>query len=388
MKNIKTIFLRINDFYTKLNFSFSKINNRKLNIEVLRIISMYMIVFLHCLGQGGLLHSAPLNSINYYIFWLIEAFCFGAVNIYALISGYCCINTKHKWYRLIELWLTVFFYTALMWCIMFTKGTPAEPDNISKIFFPVISKSYWYFTSYVGLFCLMPFINIGLKSLTKQKHLTLVVLGFFIFCILENSSYQNVDLFSLNRGYSLLWLIYMYVVGAFIRLYEKDINRAKIVYLSGYIIFSYLAWIFKLIFVRDTIENPLSKSYFYKDSFIVYTSPFIAIASICLFLFFLKLKIKNGRNLICMVSSATFCVYILQLHPLIWENLRDTFLPCVEYPLAGILFIILPYSIFMYVFLTIIDLFRQKLFIFLNINALSQNIDFLIQRIFFNIGKK
>lgn len=42
-------------------------NKRQSNIELLRIISMFMVLVLHYMGQGGVLKSVPMNSVNYYM---------------------------------------------------------------------------------------------------------------------------------------------------------------------------------------------------------------------------------------------------------------------------------------------------------------------------------
>ena len=42
-------------------------SNRNLNIEILRIIAMFLIIMGHSIGHTYLLESIPQNSINYYL---------------------------------------------------------------------------------------------------------------------------------------------------------------------------------------------------------------------------------------------------------------------------------------------------------------------------------
>lgn len=59
---------------------------RNIGIDLLKIVSMLMIVTLHMLGHGGVLDNMPPMSRCYQVAWLIEIACYGAVNCYALVD--------------------------------------------------------------------------------------------------------------------------------------------------------------------------------------------------------------------------------------------------------------------------------------------------------------
>ena len=85
---------------------------RNYGIDLLRIVSMIMVVLLHVLGAGGLLEAT--FGINNKIVWLLEVFAFCAVNCYALISGYVGVNSKFKLSNILILWLQVFIYNFII----------------------------------------------------------------------------------------------------------------------------------------------------------------------------------------------------------------------------------------------------------------------------------
>mgnify|MGYP003300139632 CR=1 FL=1 len=72
------------------------INKRKNGIELLRIISMLMIIVLHMLGHGGILSSVAPTQSKYYFCWSLEGFCYIAVNCFVLITGYFMSSSKLK----------------------------------------------------------------------------------------------------------------------------------------------------------------------------------------------------------------------------------------------------------------------------------------------------
>ena len=63
--------------------------NRNINIEILRIISMFMVIILHFLYHGHVLENLKFEiSIYNFLIIFLETFSIVAVNIYILISAY------------------------------------------------------------------------------------------------------------------------------------------------------------------------------------------------------------------------------------------------------------------------------------------------------------
>ena len=89
-------------------------NERNFGIDLLRILAMYMVVVLHVLGHGGILEACERFSLNYYIAWVLETSAYCAVDIFAMITGYGIVNTKFNGFKMIPLWLNVFFYSAII----------------------------------------------------------------------------------------------------------------------------------------------------------------------------------------------------------------------------------------------------------------------------------
>ena len=61
--------------------------SRNYGIDLLRIISMLGVVFLHVLGHVVIL-SLDLSPVNFSMVWFIEILAYPAVNCFVLISGY------------------------------------------------------------------------------------------------------------------------------------------------------------------------------------------------------------------------------------------------------------------------------------------------------------
>lgn len=100
--------------------------NRQANMELLRILSMLMIIVLHCLGKSGIL-KAEAGAWNMGVTWFLEALCAGAVNVYILISGYFSVRSVFKIKKIFMLWLQVAFYSVWIYAILaFLKIVPLK----------------------------------------------------------------------------------------------------------------------------------------------------------------------------------------------------------------------------------------------------------------------
>ena len=66
--------------------------NRIYGIDLLRIMSMMMVLILHVFSNGGVLFQLIPNTKNYYVGWFLEAMCFCAVDIFAIMTGYLMVD--------------------------------------------------------------------------------------------------------------------------------------------------------------------------------------------------------------------------------------------------------------------------------------------------------
>ena len=84
-----------------------KIDNRESNFELLRIISMILIVLHHYALHGGLFQPNNLNE-KVGLFILLGGKI--GVNVFVIISGYFLVNSKFRIKKLLQLIGQVYFY--------------------------------------------------------------------------------------------------------------------------------------------------------------------------------------------------------------------------------------------------------------------------------------
>ncbi len=338
-------------------------NSRNLGIELFRIISMIMIVLLHVLGRGGIYPYAEHLSTNYKIAWFLETAAYCSVNCYALISGYVNLKSNFKFRKIVYLWLEVFFITVSTTSIFSIFGqTPVTKDKWMIALFPLTKKEYWYFNAYALLFFFIPILNKGILSLTKRQHLTIMASIFFLTSILPFVG--DKELFSLGGGYSCIWLMILYVFGAYFRLYGIPKFAKPILCFLSFFLFTLIAWWQKIgLELSDPDEERAG-------DLISYTSPCMVIMAVSLLLLFAQVKIKTnwGKFTISWLGKSSFGVFLVHVGTMVWGAIDGHWAKYANAPTWKMLFVIFSATISMYIICSAYSIVRILIFKHLHIH--------------------
>ena len=291
-----------------------KTTQRDYGIDLLRIISMLMVPIVHVIGQGGILGTAVPFSIQYESAWMLMSFVLVAVNCFILITGYVYYGKETKYYRLATLWIEVLFYSILI-LLLFYFMFPTEFgfEDVWKNIIPTFYTKgqfsrYWFFTAYVGMFLISPFVNIALKYFDKKQDLAAFLSLFIIFSLLPTILNQDMA-FNLNEGYSVLWFVVLYYTGGLLHKYEifKKLKSNK--WLLIYIVCSLISW--SIIYILESLG--LIETGFGLYSFNCYLSPLYFIGGIALFCVFKNVNITKSSaiSLIKFFTPVCFGVYLI-----------------------------------------------------------------------------
>ncbi|MBQ4528066.1 MAG: acyltransferase [Clostridia bacterium] len=350
--------------------------SRNFGIDLLRIVSMLMVVTLHTLGRGGILADSQYMSANYYLGWIMEIGAYCAVNCYALVSGYVGYSSKHKCSGIIYITFQVIFYiiaiTAASWFVFPNVG---KADIIASITH-IRSGGYWYYKAYLGAFFFFPILNMAVEKLDKD------IAKKFIFAILVLYSIVPMivrsDLFELAGGYSPLWIMVMYFIGAYIRKYDLFVNTKKLKSFGIYAISVAITFI-SFITIGIVTKKFIGKSVL-ENVLISYTSPTIILCAVALLALFAKIQISDSlKKPIKFLTPLTFGVYLIHMQYFIRNWLTDRFTSVAD--LNPVLFVLATIGIILAIYLacTIIEFVRELIFKLLRIRKLSEKIAKLLR---------
>lgn len=344
---------------------------RNQGIDLLRIISMFMIVTEHILLHGGAMTKTEKSYILTGILMVISV-C--AVNCYAMISGFVgyrseaeCFSIRLRKYVL--LWLQVITYSFGITLVIYIAKFPSiSTKYLIEGILPVTSGFYWYFTAYTGLFFSIPFINSAITNLNQSRLKRVGLTCLIIIPLYSQMSviFMKKDVFFLSGGYTYIWLVILYVIGAWIR-QSNIVERLKTWHLVT-------IWLACVSITYISIMMKLDDL-----GFASYISPTIVISAFVLMIGCLKLgkRIKNNR-IISFIAPATFGIYLLHENNLIRKYLiSNRFVwisklsPVVPLPL------VIGIALFIFTVCLFVEKARIKVFKLLHIQQLINKITFM-----------
>ncbi|MCR4687282.1 MAG: acyltransferase [Lachnospiraceae bacterium] len=306
------------------------VKKRQSNIELLRIVTMMMIIMLHLLDKGEVLPwFGDMHSFNDYFSWYVEALCIISVNVYVFISGYFLLDSKFTFKKLFFIVAQVWFYSVGIFLLCyFTGGIPAEDINIYSLimmFLPVLGNHYWFATTYVLLMLVFPFLNTFIKAMDEKRHRRLIIILVIIFSLWVTVlpvTNPVVD----KWGMDLPWFVVLYFIASYMKKYPDRLKGKAWGYLLAYALVSTTPLIFARVLIG--INNRFGKLGGYSRLWYQYNVIPVVIMSIAFFVFFLKIDIKNKviGNIINFVARATFGVYLIHEHLYVrfrWTSLFD-----------------------------------------------------------------
>ena len=353
-----------------------KTGGRNYGIDLLRMLSMLMIAVLHVIGQGGVMVRISTHPSTYYAVWFLETCAFCAVDIYGLISGYVGVNSRPRFSRILELYITVYFYSAgftLLWSILEPGSVTAEMWQ--KSLMPVTWNTYWYFSGYFVLFFIMPFLNRMMQNLKEEECRRLFWILFIMFSVLTTiPKMYKVDFLELIGGYSFIWLAVLYVMGACLRKMRLP-HISRIASLSVYFVMVLISWGSKILIENHT--RTLYGEARYGRVLTTYSAPTILICALALlFLFMNRTSYGPLDKVIRFLSPMTFAVYIIHTQPVIWNFvLKNRVQYLKNYSWYKVILPVLGYALLIYCLCTLVELIRRILFHVIGIDRLCSRLD-------------
>ena len=282
---------------------YSSVFQRNSNTEMLRIIAMLMIVASHYSYHGGFDFSQIENPANYLFLKAITLGNLG-VDVFVLLFGYYSISYERiNAKKVFLLWSQVFSYSFLIFCGLFLGGIiEFSAKDFVRSALPTIFSKYWFFTSYIVLLLLTPFVNRMLKSLSQEEYRILLGVMLVIWCIIPTISAQ------VPGGDNFALFLMLYSLGGYLKLFPGDkYNRKKygdyMVILSVALMLGSTVCVFLLKRIIPFFEGKETLFYHKNSLFVIFTA---------LGMLIIALNQEPRRsNVINLISSCTFGIYLL-----------------------------------------------------------------------------
>ena len=283
-------------------------NRRESNVELLRIISMILVLVSHASytsisspTQEDIsvsLDSSLLRALN-------EALSEVCVNAFVLISGWYGIKARGK--RFAELLFQVLFVSIIIYIAMRITGLIRPMDVNGWVELILIKhKGYWFVKAYIILYLFAPVLNTFVDNVSR-KQLKTFLIAFFVVQVIYGF-YHYGGWYA--GGYSPLSFMGLYILARYMRIYPNKYTQFnKYIDFSLYIVLSVI-----------TAVCSLALTYIYDKGgtvLFLYSSPLMILSSVFFFLFFTKLSFHS--RIVNWVAASCFAVYLVHNSPYIFH---------------------------------------------------------------------
>lgn len=385
-------------------------NQRNTNLEILRIISMLLIISHHYIvhGMQGI-EFAVTNPNTYAVYFLSMFGKFGVV-IFILISAYFMIESKFTLKKLLVLGGEIYFYSFMFLALAIVFLSPNEITiaSLGKSLLPISHNGYWFITCYIILMLFSPFLNECIKKVSKNTLIKVIILAILLWSVfptilpaIVNYPSQTVFVGNNFQYAPLIWFFVIYLVGSYIRLYMDldKLNYNKLI--VGFIISVIITYIGSCVFAFidlntsahylwslpafDVVDGSLYRLFSLENNF------FVLIGSVLIFLIFLKRK-EFSNKYINYLAGSVLGVYLIHCNCFGRIFLWNSFDTLYHFNSPYFLLIAIGVIFIIYIVCSGIDIIRrltvEKLWIWIIDNKLNflsewiQNItDYLMEKV-------
>lgn len=346
---------------------------RSSNLELLRILSMFMIVVHHFAFHGTFDFKTITNTNQGALLatLILESFGKVGVAIFVLIGAYFLVEKSFSFKRVMNLVILTSFYSIIIYIILRVLKFGIPNDYLwTKIIFPYpIPTNYWFVTSYIVMLLSMPMLNIVIRNINQRKHLyILLFLTVFIVVIPDLYSYfpGKMDIWIGQFGATdATYFIYLYFIASYFRLYSSKLTRKWEYWLILVVIGNIL------LFISYSLPSDATHNYLnYSQLMIGQNSTVITMVAVSIFMLFVNINIGKVRC-INYISASMFGVYLLHensfLRPIIWNYINNNrFTTFTSMIING-----LKYSFLIFIICILIDIVFRRILFEKKINKLS-----------------
>ena len=296
---------------------------RDARLDIIRIFSLFCVVAVHFLLNCGF-YNEIVEGKKMLFMCIYKAFFIICVPMFITLTGY--LKNKEKlsknYFKKIEKILIIYVICSIIYSI-FTKYYLKQDMNFSIFIKNLLSykgtEYSWYIEMYIGLFLLIPFLNLIYNNLNgkQEKRILMIVL----FCLIGLNGIVNIFKFGdiewwknpstngeyvqlIPKWWTSIYPIFYYFLGAYLREFKLKIRNSKLAIL---IVVSVV-----LLGFFDYYRS--YKSEYIWGAWTEYGSGFVMIITALVFSFLLNINVKENKKkelVLKYMSNACLGAYLI-----------------------------------------------------------------------------
>ena len=281
---------------------------RDLRLDLVRSAAIFFVICVHFYDSSGFPGQSMGGAVDFLMLcgWLITHSC---VPLFLLLSGWL-LNKKtlSKAYYLGLIRIVGLYLLCSLACLAFRAFWLKEEMDLRYLFGSVVNfyacGYAWYVMLYLGLFLMIPFLNLIWAGLGSRGAKRVLVVTAFALSILPSLLNQFIQLYSI--WWTRLYPICYYFVGTYLREFRPRPKGKKLLPLLILAVVLFAA--FDLFFYRNRAQAMIGVAYENYQVFAV---------SVLLFLCLLSVPASEGGfgRFLTLTSKLSYGMYLLSWIP-------------------------------------------------------------------------
>ena len=281
------------------------IRKRNINIDLIKCIAVFSVISVHFFKNNGFYNNIILGT-NMYVLTTFRTLFMICVPLFMITTGYLMKNkelSKKYYLGILRVLITYILSTILL--LLYNTFYLKESFSIKYLIKSILGFELgycWYIEMYIGLFLLIPFLNLIYNNLKFKKHKIILISTLLLL-----TAFPGV----FNIKYDLIpdwWIgIYpftYYFMGCYLKEYKININKVINII---------------IIFVSLIISSFINIYLSFGNTFIRgiqndWGSIFNVITTVLIFVFVLNLNLNNIniriKRIIVKVSELSLAIYL------------------------------------------------------------------------------
>ena len=199
---------------------------RNINIDLIKCIAVFSVISVHFFANAGL-YKNIINSTNMYVGIIFRTLFMICVPLFIITTGYLMKNKilSKKYYLGVLRVLIIYLLDAFIYLgyNAIYNGESFSIRHIIKSFLNFDIGYSWYIKMYLGLFLLIPFINLIYNNLKNKKQKQVLILTMLVL-----TSFQgifNIKYILIPDWWISIYPLTYYFIGCYLKEYKVDLNK-------------------------------------------------------------------------------------------------------------------------------------------------------------------
>lgn len=276
---------------------------RNINLDIIRIIAFLSVISVHFFLHSGFYQDIINGPKDFILVTFRELFMI-CVPLFIILTGY--LNNKKElskdYYKSLMPKLLIYVLCAILQ-VLVMKYYEHKNINIFGAITTITNFKIhygWYMNMYVGLFLLIPFLNIIYNNLKTKKDKQTLLIVFLILTCLPSIFIKTQLLFS--NFFVVLYPITYYFIGCYLKEYGLNISIKKNILLLIALLIIYAIANYYVSFDKTFVKASINHDW-----------GAIMPLTLSVLIFNLLLNIKGKSNkFISKISTLTFGGYLVE----------------------------------------------------------------------------